>query len=231
MSIFHLNVQGLHSKVGEIEALHFDHILLCFSEHFYLMDEILYSRIENFTLVAHYSRTQIKQGGVAIFCREDKLQGIHPIPINAVRDLSSEGVCELCAVESKPLNLLVVTLYRPPYDTNLDSFMEILFHVLEYVTRSVHAVIITGDFNIDVRENKAASISFLDLIGCFDFSAGILEPTRVNRCLDNFITNLSRCYFDCYVNDYSLSDHCAITCQLCVIFTSEKKNSLRLSDL
>lgn len=216
-------MQSLFNKVGEVEALQFEHLFICFSEHWYRGQEILNCRIENYILASHFSRSVYEHGGVAVFILESMLEIIRPTPISAINNLSKERVCELCAVESKCINLILVTVYRPPYVSNFDDFLEIMFRVLEHVSRSSCAIVITGDFNVDVREQDAGSLSFIDLVNSFGFSSTISEPTRLNRCLDNFFSNLDRSYFDSYVMKSHLSDHDSIVFKLCVLLDYERK--------
>lgn len=223
MDIFHINVQCLSNKVDLLDSLCLNHLFLCLSEHWLCGSYITQLKIEGYSLVSFSSRSPRQHGGTAIYVHNDSAD-VKPRICEFINNLSVDLICELCAVESTVLNLIVVTIYRSPNPSNLDEFMDILHRLLEYVSGLMRLVVITGDFNIDINDADNSTRSFLDLLFSFGFSPTISEPTRLRRCLDNIFCNFDELYFDSYVNyDCNISDHSAVVIEMMMNFEQTVK--------
>ena len=204
-SILQINTQCLRNKLLQLEANQFNHNILCFSEHWLTDNEIKQLKIPNYTIISHFSRQFHGHGGVAVAaidCLADRF-----FPRDDLKSLSVEMNCEICAIQSETLKVIVITVYRPP-SGNYEIFFDIMQHTLDQVTKLNYSLFINGDFNINFANVNSFTLGLTDLIHSYGLKILIKSNTRGNACLDNVFTNVYEC--EGYVQDVGFSDHLAV---------------------
>lgn len=188
-TIYLLNTQCLRNKIGEINAIQSDFSLLCFTEHWLNADELKCAIIDNYVLVSFYCRSVYIHGGVSIFVNISLSSFF--VSRDDISELSVEKDIELCAVECVKLNILVVLIYRPP-SGNFETFINIMQSLFELLCSSSLYVVVAGDFNLDFLSNTSRITQFTDIYCCFNLTPTIHECTRLDSCLDNYLTNIPK---------------------------------------
>ena len=130
-------------------------------------------------------RVNKRGGGLAIFVKQE---------IISINKISAEYKYKftefetfVCNFKMGRTNLTIVNLYRKPSGSKssfLREFETFLIKVLEQNGQ----LIITGDFNIDLKENDGAAVDFINLLRKYDLIQLIYEPTRGPSLLDLVIT-------------------------------------------
>lgn len=180
--------------------------MLCFTEHFLRPEEEPALSIPGFTISSCYSRTKHRCGGAMILTRAD-LDCTERIDLV---EKTIEMDCEIAAVEIKKLNMVIVTVYRPP-NGNYCTFLDQITQILEILMYHSRLVIITGDFNIVFNINDNRKKSFIDLFSSYNFTQQIHANTRRDACLDNIFVNFENdLEFNCNVLKGIASDHSAV---------------------
>lgn len=205
-SIFYANVCSIRNKTGEIEATIYArqrYNMLCFTEHCMLQEEIEHLKVLDYSVVSSFCRENSKHGGSAILCGpawETKTLG-------QLTDLSVEHECEVSAIEITKLDLVVVTIYRPP-GGNFSILLDVINSILNVSLGLKKYVILNGDFNIHFEKNYNLKEQFLDLTESYDFREKVLVNTRKNHRLDNVFINFED-VCDCQITVFNpdLSDH------------------------
>lgn len=216
----HLNVQGIKSKVDQLEIIlqQKDIDVCCLSETFFKNSEVDILQLDGFKNIANFCRKLKERGGVAIYakntvdCRE----------LNWVAEMSVESHFECCGITICEVNYIIICVYRAP-NSNLDIFlvnMEML--LCKLVTRSRNnckKIFILGDYNVNILEKTNKAELLLNAFRSFNLHPSIAVPTRITShsqtCIDNIFTNVKNYNVD--VLDIGLSDH---TCQVISILTS-----------
>lgn len=150
------------------------------------------------------------------FCRRDSKHGGSTImysPLWEIRtqdkltDLSVEEHCEISAIEIRKLNLMVITVYRPP-NGSYDTFLDVVNSILNVSLSLKKYVVLNGDFNIHFDRDYNHKQSFLDLINSYDYNEKVFVNTRKNHRLDNVFINFQN-VCECNINVFNpnLSDH------------------------
>ena len=131
--------------------------------------------------------------------------------------------CELVVCTTKPSDIIIASLYRPP-DTSDDLFSEMIEFLQRYIDESTKVkhkdIIIMGDFNLpciswsDISIHKHFSKNTTDsaktLLSFMShnfLSQYIDTPTRRNNILDLFLTNSPNLVLHVESEDTKLSDH------------------------
>lgn len=165
--------------------------------------------LSGYSLGSSFCRERGKHGGSAIFHKAD----ITCVERSDLKSFSVAKVIECSAIQMslKDNKLIIVCIYRPntPPLSNVSLFLVKLRHILEICCRQNVRLIITGDFNIDIRKSDGDSRAFLSLLEQFNIRVTNMEPTRLvsGACLDNILTN---CSGNTCVMEYHMSDHSAL---------------------
>lgn len=229
LNVFHLNIRSIRNKVGDFEAYmqakNHDYDVLCFSEHFLAKDEIESFCLNGYYTAAFYARSLHMHGGTIIFCKSN----IEYKPKNDLGLLSIEMNCELSAVELNKLNIIIITVYRPP-DGDFNVFLGAMTTLLDKISNMDKYIIINGDFNIHFNKNCTNKHTFLNLVNSYGFVQMIYENTRIDACIDNIFINFCD-NLNCITNVYDplLSDHCAL--DISVDISPLKSRSSRISQV
>ena len=108
-------------------------------------------------------------------------------------------------------NLICGVIYRHP-NTNLESFLDHLNHVIEKINSENKFCTIMGDFNIDLlNSSHSATEEFLNTLETNFFNPHILQPTRITNHSATLIDNI---FFNSITHHtisgniiYDLTDH------------------------
>ena len=204
--IFHLNVQCLRKKIGELE--HFMHLLdvdfdfLCISEHWLAADELASGlSIGRWSLVTSYSRRNHCHGGVAIFAN----QRLECEILMRVNSISTEINNEICAIYCMTYDAAVVCIYRSP-DGDFQAFVDSVDKILTELSM-YRRVIVAGDFNVKFGSPDTKARQIVDVFASYGYYPTVVEPTRLDNCLDNIFTNFGFGGCRAIVMDSGMSDH------------------------
>jgi exonuclease III len=148
-TILHQNMDRLANKVERLIHLLQDikPDLLVLTEHGLKPSEIENTHILEYTLVAHFSRTNYKKGGVAIYKNDNVRFTVEPA---GTSDFSIEMQCELITVKVKQghKDMHIVGIYRT--QGNLDTSLDVISRTLEETPTWKSPVILVGDINMTV---------------------------------------------------------------------------------
>ena len=183
LSIMHLNIQSIRSKMDilEIEAQPYDVLILyLFFTETWLNNDIDSEdiRIPNFSLPFRCDRVGKAGGGVAIYLR-DSFQG------HIRHDLSIINL-EAIWVEIKyhGQNLLIGGFYRPPSaNNNYFTLIEESFN--RAYSTNFDNIVIAGDFNSDFMNDSHSKMK--NLILSYNFNQIITDPTHFTESSHSLI--------------------------------------------
>jgi exonuclease III len=188
MNIYHQNIRGLATKLGELISHlhpHYPHIL-CITEHHLKQQQIKHIIMENYNLGASYCRNQFEKGGVAIFVHKN----IQYSNIN-IDKYCKETDIEICALKLAyhELKICIITLYRSPTG-DIYFFLSKLDRVLHLLHNLTLHIIICGDINIDylVESERKKQLDNLPL--SFNLTSIITFPMRIQNISATAIDNM-----------------------------------------
>ena len=203
-NIIYCNIRGLYPKSDQTKvpmlkelAHHENAIFLALTETHLHKDHLdAEINMENYTAI-RANRHIRSHGGVANYIRNDTAANMETL------DSFSNGKTELLGVHLKNLNLLVITIYRPP-NTTLENFNQAITRLTEILknppNQSVE-IMITGDFNFPhvnwsnmtinggTLDEKAQASELIKVMEEYYLHQVVTEPTRGNNILDLFLTN------------------------------------------
>lgn len=218
INIFHLNMQSARNKLDLLEGFlcdkHYD--IVCLSEHWLTDNEINLLNNHDYHVASNFCRTSHIHGGVLVMVR-----GALKYTVNDwISDLSIEFVCELSSITVPSLNLVVITAYRNGKGSPR-VFETVVGRVLEHLLRGNFVnIVLVGDFNVYFNRAIKETHSFLDCMATFGLLRTVLQPTRVNNCIDNAFTNIAE--YKSSVLQPHLTDHRAICLQVCLPFVDSR---------
>ena len=196
LNILHLNIRGFISKrtrllellqTMEDSGTSIDIILLC--ETFMTKENKNNFKIKNYTLLSSENRTDLKQGGVAIFVKKG-IKAIERKDLN----IFHEGIFESCFIQLDIRNnkTIIGEVYRVP-NTNEKAFMDKYTTILQNINGEKKELIIGLDQNIDylkINCNKNA-YDFFELNLDNQILPTITRPTRVTHASATLIDNIN----------------------------------------
>ena len=206
LNIAHLNVHYLFPKLDEVKVLfnqqpNLDILCLCetFLNDKFCDEEIA---VQDYVIVRK-DRASLG-GGLAIYMKEN-------IPYILRKDLESEGFetlwVEIKLQKQKPL--LLGYVYRPP--SSLVNWIDGFECILDKVFLEDKEVILLGDFNFDLLNNKPVNKSWLDVMQNYNFTQLINQPTRIcdssQTLIDHLYSNNPDNISAVHVPTYAISDH------------------------
>lgn len=210
----HVNVCSLKNKLNILDAAlnRFNYpTVLCVSEHWLKPSEINYFNLNNYSLISHYSRNNLKGGGVAIYA----LQSLNA-SINSVDIPASDKDFEYCSskISYKGNLIYIICVYRSP-SGDLDLFFKYLYSLLELTHKQNRYIVLCGDFNINLLVNSHNSLKLCQTLDSFGLKRHIYLPTRIGvsseSCIDNIFSNFHIDDVNSTVKNAHVSDH---LCQL-----------------
>lgn len=113
-------MQSLRNKIDTLNVFlnRNKYQVACLSETWLSPEESEVINIQNFKMAAKYCRMHYKGGGVCIIVHND----LEYIERKDITSLSEEYVTELCAIEIKKMNLILICIYRP--DRRIELFYQ-----------------------------------------------------------------------------------------------------------
>lgn len=140
-----------------------------------------------------------------------------------VKIFSAENTPELeqlwITIKIKQFNYGIGIVYRPP-SQNINESLKTLENSIADILPSVDNLIIMGDLNINMFNlNSNATVQLLELMGTYNLSQLVCEPTRINNIsstlIDLIITNNNNLITNIGCSDlHDLTDHRLVFCNL-----------------
>lgn len=214
-NILHLNVQCIRNKIEQIElCLHENNVdVICITEHWLNMFETESIKLHGYVLSAIFCRKQFKNGGVAIFVRENL--SINVKEINFLKSFCKEKILEIVGIEIKLKTdtLNIIALYRSPIENNVEIFLKDLDCILSRTCLKTHAkTVLCGDLNIDYLSESTHKYDLVNIMSSYNIKNLISEATRITanskKSIDYMCVNFNQCV-SCSVIHSDLSDHSA----------------------
>ena len=151
-------------------------------------------------------------GGVLLYSHES-------LPITSSQTFDDK-ICQALLCKCETAKMIICVLYRPP-DAPMASFKACLEYMADYLSgHESYETCLLGDYNFPMIDWKSgvilsgtSSATNQSAVLLFDFMADnflsqyILEPTRLNNCLDLFLSNTPNLVTHVSVTDTPLSDH------------------------
>jgi len=223
ISLWHLNIQSLSSKVLILDAyltsVDRQPDILILTEHWLTEAALPASTIDGYKIASYTCRQSLKHGGVAILTGVSMQYEV--VSLSALNSLTNEGHCELSAILLKKLNLIIVGVYRPPKGDFL-VFLNTLEAVLSHKLVQKKKLAFAGDFNVNFLNLACPKLAQLTpMLNSYGLKAIIFEPTRLQNCLDNILINFSMDEVENLgVLNFCHSDHSVIKADLRVCRTA-----------
>ena len=213
LTIMHLNIRGLYSKLGQLTYL-IDHLLAnSVPDVVTLCETWLSKHTPNFIIpgykVYRSDRLARKGGGVCILVRQGLIS-------REITDIPKElNGTEICSVEIKTSKgqLGILSLYRPP-NTNPHIFCKTLETLAKKVRKNCKEIIVGLDHNLDfLKSNKHNPTNdFIEKVLDLNLLLSITRPTRITKStatlIDNILVDHRHCEsLESYVITDDISDH------------------------
>ena len=237
--LLHLNIRSIYNKINQLEVLLENYKskvdILCFSEHWLTKLQLETAVINDFEMTANFIREGQKGGGVCIYVRTG-MKFKYKIRKD-INQMAIEREFEICAIEvTSPKPFIIITLYRAPDVNSKEEFLDKIESLLTYVSKNETNVILIGDYNYNVMDNKLKYM-LQDTVSICDFKILNTQTTRTNyklsgnseTCIDIALTNCDSIVFEENV-ELGLSDHLGqILCiqQYCKIENNKKESKQR----
>lgn len=209
--LFHINIQGLNSKVLQLGVLLHDIVpdIVFVSEHWLLRDEITGLHFDGYKLVSYFGRSKFKRGGTAIFLRNCADLKMFNVPTKVV---PSEKDFEFCVSElhTRDAKFIYICIYRSP-SGNMGAFLTSMYELLDALYRTSKYIIVAGDFNFHFHSANDEDVqALIHLFGSYGLVSHIRGITRVSSGsqLDNIFSNVEeRMIYSSYILTTDISDH------------------------
>lgn len=187
---------------------------LALTEHWLKDGEEVEIKIDGYKLASSYNRGKKKRGGSCIYLKNN----LDFIECPLYKDKSIEGIIECVGVQIPKLNIHLVSVYRPPYESNKEVFFEIMEELLACnKNKYSRKLMVAGDFNINISQAEDKTVlKLLGLFSKYNCKPAIETCTRVQgetrTLIDNVFINEDEFYSK--VMDLCISDHYAQLVQI-----------------
>lgn len=188
----HQNIAGALNKMNELDLAISELqesnkriIAVCLTEHFVIEGEEKYLKLNNFHMSSIFSRQLHRRGGSCILLRND-LKGVE---LHDINKLCIEKHFEICSLDIPQLKIIIVCIYRTP-NSDIKVFFNNMNEMLSKLRHKKRKLIICGDFNINTLAHDSTSTQFIELLSNYGLQCHIQEPTRLNKCIDNILSNI-----------------------------------------
>jgi exonuclease III len=209
--ILHQNICGLLNKLDMLEVTlkdfqnDYQNIdVLCFSETFVQRGCESNIILNNFKLASSYCREN-NRGGTAILVRKS----LEIKSVEIMSKLASDYYFECCGTEITSINLIIITIYRIPQQTqsHLAYFLHKLENLCEYLALKYKKkrIVVCGDWNIDTLKENLVTKDLVSILRSHNIAMHIKTPTRINTCIDHIASNVRGVKSECH--KLCLSDH------------------------
>lgn len=232
------NIQGLYppknqTKVKYLGELSKDNDYLIPSPtETHLSEEIKDEelRIENYTLY-RTDRKDRTHGGIALYLRYDVA------PSAKILCSFSDSKNELLIVRVPKVNIIMVTVYRPP-NSDHEKFSSILGKITEKLEESETKIIMLGNFNLSIiswpsrhicggtTSDQTQANELIKLADNHHLEQIIMKPTRMNNVLDLIFTNDDGLIHSTQISKTIISDHSIIEVHTIIAKSEQKKQNL-----
>ena len=138
--------------------------IVCVSETWLMEDEVNNFKLNGYNMAAHFSRRQLRCGGVCVFIRSD-LSNFSSLSLEAVTTITEQDF-EAAAVKVQVTNckyIIVCCIYHSPcanYDVFCKSLEDLLVNLSK---RNVH-MFVCGDLNYDFNISNRKILSMVSRI-------------------------------------------------------------------
>lgn len=235
ITLLHQNVQSLSNKTDMIDELihSYDINILCLTEHWLEYDYIDLVTFSDFKIVTKYCRNKNEHGGNVIYMKQ------HIIDMFEITEIdfnfaNVKSVIECCGVKVNKKNkneliLIIICMYRTPYDANIDIFIEKFDEISRKLNILENRTIICGDLNIDhLTQTTTKYKKIKDIFDTYKIKNRIKEITRpvTKTGLDYVIVNNDMKYEQIGVINTNISDHSGQILK-CELRTEITKNKMR----
>ena len=160
IKIFHQNIRSIRNKTHELISHVYPDLphVICLTEHHLNAREVGYVVIENYTIGAHYCRSNYQGGGAIIYVHNSlKFTNID------LSDYCNEKDIEICAIKiSTNLQKICITAIYTAPSGNFTYFLRSLDNVLKNLVSSSTCLIICGDLNVNYLLEKEQKRLLLD---------------------------------------------------------------------
>ncbi|KAK3082416.1 hypothetical protein FSP39_020964 [Pinctada imbricata] len=205
LSIFHLNIRSLRSKISYLEDIANDYDVICVTESH--LDNVVSDdeiSIDGYQL---FRRDRSSHGGGVAVYVSDKLH------VQRIHELENDNIlCEYIWIKIVSGNtcFFLCTVYRSP-SSNANFWDSLEYSIDTAVDINPH-IIMVGDLNVDLLVQTDNRCN--DLINRFNFTNVITSPTRVSRTRSSLLDPIllrecSSGMSDVIPIDSEISDHLA----------------------
>lgn len=205
-----LNVRSINNKEVELQELikELNIDILCLTETWLTgtsVDDIIIKKmLPNNYLFFQECRTSSRGGGIGFVIRKT----INIVNTNRLPNFKTFEVA-MVILQFNNRIVKLITIYRPP-STSENEFLLEFQELINYLISENGIFIITGDFNIPIKENSKIANQLLDLLEMYNLKNFVKSPTHnKGNILDLVICNeneniLRGLYVD---NSVQISDH------------------------
>ena len=186
--------------------------------------------IKGYDIFKRNRQTGIKKGGILTYIRSDMAVSAKELTSGSI------GMIEYLCIYIKDINVLLVTVYRPPENNN-QNFTQVLKNIDDCIKslESYPSIIFTGDMNLPNinflngeatnNSNTGSSQSALINFANDHFLTQLIEePTRLNNILDLLYTNNEDLFAGIEVQENNiLSDHRLIVANLTILCNEDSR--------
>ena len=193
LSLFHLNIQSLNSKLSEFRLLiglidvDFDVIVL---------SEIWSTNIDFYSnILCNYSLhidlpVGSRVGGVGIFVKKSLCVTCrHDLKLKSEEDNKIENIW--LEVTKNTSKLIIGGIYRHP-NQNVNNFSTLLEHNLAVISAGKSPCVVVGDINIDLIKSGShtGTQEYLNNLLIHNFLPSLLLPTRITATSSTLIDHI-----------------------------------------
>ena len=216
----------MEDSSAEIMCLTETHLHSCTSGCEYCVNDSEIA-ITNYSIV-RCDRVNRKGGGCALYISNKYT--------TKVLDCFSTGAVELASVKVESLDLLLLTIYRPPRASEND-FRQVMDKAREVIISQptpTPNIIISGDFNFPFinweesdglimfkgfcgniyKEDRTQAYMLIEFMKEHSLSQVFKQKTRQSNMIDLILTNNNNLFLETQVIESSITDHCIIESHL-----------------
>lgn len=218
VNILHINIRSVNHNFDEFTVLLSN---LSIIPEIIVLSECWLSKAPTHPTLSgyvgyHTLKNTNQNDGVIVFV---KTSITHIVTESHVQDAN----CLICKIES--LNLVIVALYRPPCNRNIDNFLDSLENTLASLS-SYKNVVLLGDININIIPAQLNSMAndYLNLAALHGLLPTHNLPTRDKSCLDHVLLK-SSLRTSTLIIESSITDHLPVLFSMETTLRPNKRKS------
>ena len=203
MKICHLNIRGYLNHIADLKQDHYISTcdIMCFTETHLRKSDVIHTNSQPNKHYIQYRKDRVAgvdKGGIIMF--------IHPHIKSTLLDLNIPKL-EFAATVISPNQqdeLIIITIYRKSNTISTQHFKQLLEKLLSHSALQGKTILVLGDFNEDLMENKTDIYNFFQQ---YQFKQLICHPTtNQGSLLDHIYFNGTSTttteVFDTYYSDH-----------------------------